>query len=184
MKGFLIGLAVLQSVLPVSATAQSLPGNVVSPDSLALARTIVRQLHVEQTTVFAIDKLAPVFASQVLATTDKMPDAQNPFSAIIATDGGRERASKALSEAYKDAFTLHISELGDVVANKYAALLSIDDLKSLTAFLATPAGMHWADAATVFQASASDEGQRIGSIAGAEAVSVALKKLGASGAAK
>lgn len=182
----LIEAAVLAALSPAPVVwAQAAPATAASARaSLPLARKIVSRLHADRQLALVAPKLAPVFAIEVLDKIRSDAEAQSALSAYLAAPDGEAKVKAALSDAYAAAFINHIPEVLDVLAARYASSLSPDELRALLAFLETPAGEHWADLNGSFQQATSAEGARVGAIAGAEAVSVALKKLATMGNTK
>jgi hypothetical protein len=146
-----------------------------SADALAIARRIILKMRVEDQQRAALRKVAPLFAISVLSLpADRMPP---EIRAALQEPDGRLRVAKIVSEEYINAFEVRIPQLGASMATQLAKDLPLADLRSIDAFLDTPAGQKWGGEMTALQQAAGEAGRKAGQAAGEAAGLATIQRL-------
>lgn len=109
-------------LLSTSAYPQSAPGASPSPEALQAARDVVTRAQGDRTAV--------------------LKAMSAPMIGLIQQAGVNEpdRAQVLVQEVVMPVLSTHLDQLVDMQARIYATALSVDDLKAVAAFYATPAG--------------------------------------------
>lgn len=148
-------------------------------DKAEVALAVVDKLQIDVQQREVIKHLAPLFADQVLS----MPASEMPpaFSQVLAQPGGKTRLVTMLGEDFTKEYLAHLPQFKRSLAKVYTDRMSLADLRSVNAFLDTPAGRNWLSVSAATSQAGADAGRDIGRDAGAAAVVHVLDRLSAEG---
>lgn len=179
MKTFVLAvLSALAISSPAGAqTAAPAPASTAKPGTIESARKLIEVMRVDQTYDRVFKPIVGMMAIAILPTIEKDNAVPEDVRNELATNEGKARVGKLVSEEFLAAFRARYPQLKEATAKEYAAAFTEDELQAIIAFYSSGVGAKVLTLVPEITAKVQARAQSIGEDAGKDAYRNILNRL-------
>ncbi len=164
---------------PAPATAPASPGDAALPDPqrVAAAAALIEALHIERQYDALFGQMLPLLTQQVFSSIRDNATVDARLRSYLADEKHLASAQRLFAAECLAGFKRRYAALKSATATEYARAFTLDELRGLTSFYASPLGQKILNVQPALQQRLFPIGANAGREVGVEAMRTTLEKL-------